>query len=122
MGNNSKRINHVSNNVNGGKILVNERSKNVTIENLKFLSVNACGLRGKLRFPEFTDLIESYDIIGVQETKLDDLDSICIPGYEIVCKNRNKISRYRSGGLAIAVKSCLFPYITIQSRSVDQYF
>ena len=57
VGNNSKRVNHMSNNVNGGKTLVNERSKNFTIENLKFLSVNACGLRSKLRFPDFTDLI-----------------------------------------------------------------
>ena len=38
-------------------------------------------------------------------------EQIARNGYEIVCKNRNKISRYRSGGLAIAVKSCLFPYI-----------
>ena len=70
-----------------------------------------------MRFPELTDLIKSYDIIGVQEMKLDDLYSICLPGYEIVCKNRNKISRYSSGGLAIAVKSCLFPYVAFHDSN-----
>ena len=95
---------------------MNEHSKTFTVENLKFLSINTCGLKSKLRFPEFTDMINSYDIIGVQETKLDDLDSIHIPGYEIVCKHRKKISRYRSGGLAIIVKASIFPYISVHEN------
>ena len=34
----------------------------------------------KLNCPEFVNLINSYDIIGIQETKTDDLDSINIIG------------------------------------------
>ena len=96
---------------------MNERSKVFTIENLSFLSINTCGLKSKLHFPEFTGLINSYDIIGVQESKLDDWDSLHIPGYEIVCKNRKKISRYRSGGIALIIKSSVFPFISVHENS-----
>lgn len=87
-------------------------------KNLKFLAINTCGLRSKLNYPEFVELIHSYDIIGVQETKLDDLDSLQLPGYEIICQNRKKLSRYRSGGTALIVKSSIFPFIkTHESKS-----
>ena len=58
-------------------------------------------------------MINSFDIIGVQETKVDDADSIEIPGYTIFCHNRQKLSRYRSGGIAIIVKNSLQQYIRI---------
>ena len=40
------------------------------------------------QFPmaEFISLINQYDIIGVQESKLDDVDSIAINGYSIYTK------------------------------------
>ena len=50
-------------------------------------------------------------MIGVQETKLDDIDCIQLPGYEIICKNRKKMSRYRSGGIAVLVNSTFSPFI-----------
>ena len=82
------------------------------------MAINTCGLRSKLDYPEFVELIHSYGIIGVQETKLDDIDSIQLPGYEIICQNRKKLSRYRSGGTALIVKSSTFPFIkTHESKS-----
>ena len=96
---------------------MNERSKYLTICKLSFLSINTCGLKSKLRFPEFKNLINSYDIVGVQESKFDDLDSVQIHGYETIFKNRKKISRYRSGGIALIVKSSIFPFITIYETS-----
>lgn len=80
-----------------------------TSSKLKLLSINACGLKNN--FPEFIDLINSHDVIGVQETKLDDSDQIDIPGYTIICQNRCSLSRYRSGGTALIVKNSVFPYI-----------
>ena len=71
---------------------------------INFLSINVCGLESKLNIPEFTELINSYDIIGFQETKLNDDDEIEIDGYTAICQNRKKISRYISGGMAIAAK------------------
>ena len=87
-------------------------------KNLKVLAINTCGLRSKLNYPEFVELIHSYDINGVQETKLDNIDSIRVPGYEIICQNRNELSRCRSGGTALIVKSSIFPFIkTHESKS-----
>ena len=79
------------------------RSDNCALTNLKILSINVCGLKKKLNTPEFVNLINSYDIIGVQETRLDDADCITIPGYTVVCQNRQKLSRYRSGGKAVII-------------------
>ena len=78
---------------------------------INVLSINVCGLKSKLNIPEFTELINSYDIIGFQETKLDDVDEINIDGYTVICQNRKKISRYRSGGTAIAVKNSLLKFV-----------
>ena len=48
---------------------------------LNFLSINVCGLISKLNCPEFISLVNNYDIVGLKETKLDDIDTINIPGY-----------------------------------------
>ena len=45
------------------------------------LSLNVCGLKSKLICLEFLDLLNAYDIIGIQESKLDDIDLISISGY-----------------------------------------
>lgn len=80
---------------------------------MKLLSINVCGLKSKLNIPEFNELIHQYDLIGLQETKLDDIDSVNISGYKIFCNNRQKISRYRSGGTALLVKENIAPYVKI---------
>ena len=43
--------------------------------------------KSKLNCTEFINLIKTYNVIhvGVQEIKLDDIDRIYLPGYEIVC-------------------------------------
>ena len=84
---------------------------NNAITKLKFLSINVCGLKSKLKIPEFISLINSYDIIGVQETKLDNADCVSVPGYTVGCQNRKTLSRYRSGGTAIFVRNSILPYI-----------
>ena len=68
--------------------------------------------------PEFNAMINKYDIICVQESKLDDVDSVEIQGYEVFMHNRKRISRHRSGGIALIVKTELLPYIkVINSKS-----
>ena len=85
---------------------------------LKVLSLNVCGLVSKLKCPEFISLIQEYDLIGIQETKIDDVDSyVEIPGYEIYFQNRVAISRNRSGGIALIVKKKFVPFITIDKQS-----
>ena len=63
--------------------------------------------------PEFTDFLNEYDIIGLQESKLDDIDSVSINGYTIFHKNRKSCSRYRSGGITLLVRNELSSHITI---------
>ena len=46
--------------------------------NLKFLSLNVCGLRSKLLIPEFFNYINQFDVISLSEMKLDDLDEIIL--------------------------------------------
>ena len=85
-----------------------------TSNQIHFLSLNVCGLKSKILCPEFLTFVAPYDIIGIQESKLDDVDSVSIPGYKIFSNNRARISRYRSGGIAVLVKNELLPFITIQ--------
>ena len=80
---------------------------------LQILSINVCGLKSKLLCPEFVCLIEQYHIIGIQESKLDDVDNMNIQGYQVFTNNCTAISRHRSGGIAILFKNELSPYITV---------
>ena len=66
---------------------------------LQFLTLNTCGLKSKLiiAIPEFCDFIGQYDIIGLQETKSDTLDSFEIPDYTLYFKHRKDVSTRTSG-------------------------
>ena len=93
------------------------------IKNLKILSLNVCGLVSKLKCPEFVSLINEYDLVGIQETKTDDVDShIDIPGYDIYFHNRDNISRYRSGGIALIVKKKFMPFNTVDKQTQASLF
>ena len=87
---------------------------------LRLLSINVCGLKSKLIIPEFQSLIQGYDIIGVQETKCDDYDSLVLSEYIFHVKNRKHFMKRKSGGIAIAYRKCLDHYITptcVESKS-----
>ena len=84
---------------------------------LKLLSLNVCGLTARLRCPEFNELLQSYDIIALQESKTDDTDNIVLPGYVYVSNNRAKLSRYRSGGIVLLVKENISKYIKTEKVS-----
>ena len=66
--------------------------------------LNVCGLKSKLRFPDFNDFIMGYDIVLLTETKLDEMDSIVIPGFNIFTKNR-KLKKRKSGGVALLLNN-----------------
>ena len=48
---------------------------------LNFGTLNVCGLKKRLDYPEFLTTISSYDILCIAETKLDSTDVISVPGY-----------------------------------------
>ena len=89
---------------------------------LKFLTINVCGIKSKLKFPDFCYYIQEYDFIGINETKLDEFDTLEIEGYNIFCLNRNNKKAVRSGGVALLVKSNLCKYVQIlHGSSLDIY-
>ena len=80
---------------------------------MQILSINVCGLKSKLLCPEFVSFIEQYDIIGIQESKLDDVDNVQIQGFQVFSNNRTSVSRYRSGGITLLIKNEISPFITV---------
>lgn len=79
-------------------------NKSTLISKFGMCSINVCGIKLKLNYPEFIQFINIFDIVGVQESKLDNLDSICVPCFSVFVNNRTESSRYRSGGIAILIK------------------
>ena len=73
-------------------------------------------MSAKLRCPEFCDFISQYEIIGLQESKTDDTDSIVLPGYTCTLNNRDKLSRYRSGGIALFVRDSISDFVKIETE------
>ena len=78
--------------------LINALGTSTDSKPLPFLTLNTCGLKSKLIISEFCDFISQYDIIGLQETKSDSLDSFDLPGYTLHFKHKKNMSKRKSGG------------------------
>ena len=88
------------------------------------LTLNVCGLKGKLLSIEFIEECKKYDIICMSETRCDDVDMNDIEvnmnnlGYDVVFRNRHALSRYKSGEILIAVqKDSWFQWKTLPARA-----
>jgi hypothetical protein len=57
----------------------NTEPATVSINSLKIFSLNVCGIKSKLVSPDFSNLIENYDILVFIEYKTDKLDILDIP-------------------------------------------
>lgn len=92
-------------------------AKSLTNE-LNFLSLNVCGLKSKSIVPEFQSLISNFDIVGFQETRLDRMnEEQFLPDFHLYFKSRHKSSRFKSGGLGLAVRKSISKYITVLENS-----
>ena len=78
---------------------------------LKILSIYVCGIKSKLKFPDRCNFNKNYDIIGVNETKLDNYDTLEIDGFIIFCLHRICKKAERSGGVALLVKTEFCKYV-----------
>ncbi|CAG2184684.1 unnamed protein product [Mytilus edulis] len=111
---------HVSKAKPSEKIVLNNpvienSDTNCIIENkckLDILSLNCCGINKRLQYPEFCELLYDHDIICLQETKTDDLDTINLPGFIFHMKNRQKYGK-KSGGIILAYKEKLNNYLEL---------
>lgn len=83
------------------------------LKNLRVLSLNVCGITSRQAYPEFNALLSQFDIIGLQETKTNDLDTFELEGFIFQFKNRKAFSKRKSGGIAIGFRKEISPYINI---------
>ena len=56
------------------------------------LALNCCGLKHKLQYPEFQEVLSANDSICLVESKTGDTDEILLPGYIVIMKNRIKFA------------------------------
>ena len=61
-------------------------------------------------------MINSYDIVGIQESKSDDCDESEVPGFQIVYNNRQKLSSRKSGGIVLLIKDEIFEFIQTDTK------
>ena len=86
---------------------------------LKCGSLNVCGMRRKLQYPEFRELIRNYDLFCVTESKLDNYDIVDVPGYKFISQTRRQKCLRRSGGIGVFVNDNISQYITIIDSDSD---
>ena len=72
--------------------------------------------------PDFTNFLHDFDIICIQESRLDDIDRITFPGYKTFMHNRKPIARYRSGGIALLIKEEYEPFIHVRKAESKLVF
>ena len=89
---------------NSIEIADNVGNQSTNKPSLNLISLNVCGLRNKLYYPEFNELITNYDLVALQETKTDMLDDLQMDGFELYLQNRSGYLR-KSGGIGLAVKN-----------------
>lgn len=77
---------------------------------LNILSLNVCGLKGKLSTPEFVDVCRKHDVLCFSEIHCDEVDMDLVKeifdemGFSVVYRVRSVLCSYKSGGIMIAVK------------------
>ena len=85
---------------------------------IKISTINVGGLQSKLKFPDFTEYINEYDLICITETHLDIFDNYNINNYSVYNKVRNNCKR-KSGGISLIFKSSLKNLITIKETNSE---
>lgn len=68
-------------------------------DSLNVALLNVCGLKTKLKVPDFGNFAQKFEIVCLTETKLDEVDTVDLPGYVLFRKDRIKKKR-ASGGVA----------------------
>jgi hypothetical protein len=81
------------------------------------LFLNVCGLKSKLLYHDFYDLINKLDICLFVETKTDDLDVLNVPnGYLYYCKHRSAFDKKKN---QVVLLFCMKKNISLQRFSQD---
>ena len=95
----NENIEHISVHSNSVVNTVNVNDLNYTIDtsysspppdSLNMLSLNCCGIKKRLQYPELENLVRNHDITCIVESKTDDRDEIKLPGYIFRLKKPEK--------------------------------
>ena len=70
---------------------------------VKIIFVNVCGLK----FPDFSEEINKFDICAFVETKLGEYDSVVFPNFKYLHSNRKKF-KSKSGDVGLLIRKTLF--------------
>ena len=89
------------------------------LKQLRIGSLNVCGLRRRLHYTEFREIINGFDIFGVVETKLDDLDVMSLTNYTYIGQTRKQRYKRKSGGLGAFIKTDLSQLVTVLESPSD---
>ena len=76
-------------------------------------------MRVEVLYPEFSDLVKSYDLFCVCEAKIDKYDDINLPGYVFLSQCRKQKYIRKSGGIGVLVKQSLSPYVSFVESDSD---
>ena len=81
-------------------------------------SLNVCGLKRRILYPESIDLAHNFDILCLSETKLLDTDVISCEEYTFFSHPRKQKFYRRSGGIGFLVRNRIANFVTVvESKS-----
>ena len=86
---------------------------------MKCGSLNVCGIKRKIQYPRFRDLISNYDLFCVTESKLDNHDLVTMPGYKFISQPRRQKFLRKSGRIGVFVKDNISRHISVIDSDSD---
>ena len=96
-----------------------EKQKHYYTSSIKCASLNVCGLKRRVEFSDFYELVNKYNLLFVVETKLDANDVISLPNFKFTNKPRTQPFIRKSGGLGIFIKDPLLQHCEIPDCESD---
>ena len=88
---------------------------------LNVASLNVCGLKRRVQYPDFISFVNQYDVVCLAETKLDETDVVLLDGYTFISQPRKQKYLRKSGGIGFFVRNNLSKHvktITMQSEYI----
>ena len=115
----SRSVHNSPNNCTLNQTRLNKSQSNCKSSTLKCGSLNVCGIKRKLLYPELCELISDYDLFCVTETKIDNNDIINLLGYKFLSQCRKQKYLRVSGGIGVFVKENIFPFVHLIESDSD---
>ena len=76
----------------------------------RLASLNVCGLKKRRQYPDFSEILNEYDLLFFSESKISETDIITFPGFCSFEKQRKQFIR-KSGGISVYFKNEHSKYI-----------